>query len=454
LIFDFFIDIFVSAILVSTERKELAMQNWSWRRRIRRIAWTLSMFLLLDVPLAQAQQELLVSSWATDEVLRYDRATGAFLGAFVAAGSGGLSAPQGLAFGPDGDLYVSSFLTNEVLRYDGQTGAFLNVFVAAGSGGLANPHSVAFGPDGNLYVISLFPGEVLSYDGQTGAFLNAFIPPSRLGPQSLTFGPDGALYVRTFLPGDVSVPVLKLDGPTGKFLAFTTDLQLTDTGDLAFGPDGDLYVSEFKTNSVRRYDGQTGAFLNVFVAAGSGGLTGGTILVPGGLLFGPDGDLYATSPGTNEVLRYDGATGEFLNAFVTAGSGGLATPSYLLFRVSTGLGAAEEVQVQIRPGSLPNRINPKSNGLIRVAILSTETFDATTVDPQSLRFGPKGAQEAHNKGHIRDVNHDGRPDLILHFRARATGIQCGHTAASLTGETFVGASIQGFDAIQTVGCKK
>ena len=80
------------------------MQDWRWRRLIRRIAWTLSIFFLLDVPLAQAQQELLVSSNNTNEVLRYDRATGAFLGAFVTAGSGGLVGPRGLAFGPDGAL--------------------------------------------------------------------------------------------------------------------------------------------------------------------------------------------------------------------------------------------------------------------------------------------------------------------------------------------------------------
>jgi hypothetical protein len=112
------------------------------------------------------------------------------------------------------------------------------------------------------------------------------------------------------------------------------------------------------------------------------------------------------------------------------------------------------VTVDIKPGSFPNSINPKSNGVIPVAILTTDTFDATTVDPLSVRFGPKGAKEAHKKGHIEDVNHDGEPDLLLHFRTQATGIQCGQTSASLTGETFDGDPIQGSDSIKTVGCKK
>jgi hypothetical protein len=40
-------------------------------------------------------------------VLRYDGATGAFLGSFVDTGSGGLGEPTGLDFGSDGDLYVA-----------------------------------------------------------------------------------------------------------------------------------------------------------------------------------------------------------------------------------------------------------------------------------------------------------------------------------------------------------
>jgi IPTL-CTERM motif len=77
-------------------------------------------------------------------VLRYNGTTGAFLNAFVAAGSGGLSAPIGLVFGPDGNLYVASRGTNQVLRYNGTTGAFLNAFVAGGSGGLGFPGFLVF----------------------------------------------------------------------------------------------------------------------------------------------------------------------------------------------------------------------------------------------------------------------------------------------------------------------
>jgi FG-GAP-like repeat/FG-GAP repeat len=105
------------------------------------------------------------------------------------------------------------------------------------------------------------------------------------------------------------------------------------------------------------------------------------------------------------------------------------------------------VKIDIKPGSFPNTINLKSHRVIPVAILTTSTFDATTVDPLSVRFSPDGATEAHGKGHIEDVNHDGEPDLVLHFRTQETGIQCGDTAASLTGQTGGGAPIEGSDAI-------
>src|SRR5262249_37645274 len=47
-------------------------------------------------------------------------------------GSGGLNQPIGEAFGPDGNFYVCSYGTNQILRYDGTTGAFIDVFASGG----------------------------------------------------------------------------------------------------------------------------------------------------------------------------------------------------------------------------------------------------------------------------------------------------------------------------------
>lgn len=56
------------------------------------------------------------------------------------------------------------------------------------------------------------------------------------------------------------------------------------------------------------------------------------------------------------------------------------------------------VDIDTKPGSYPNSVNPKRKGVIPVDILTTEEFDATAVDPLSVRFGPDGAIESHGRG--------------------------------------------------------
>ena len=271
---------------------------------------------------------LLVSSASTDNVLRYDATTGAFIDAFVPPGLGGLFSPVGLVFGPDGNLYVSSQTNARVLRYDGINGAFIDEFVSFGSGGLVGPTGLVFGPDGNLYLSSHNNDKVLRYDGITGAFIGEFVPAGTGGldgPHGLVFGPDGNLYVNSRL----NHQVLRYNGVTGALLdAFVSPGSggLVGPTGLVFGPDGNLYVSSIISDQVLRYNAATGAFIDAFVPPGSGGL-----LQPQGLVFVPDGNLYVNSQTNSQVLRYDGATGIFIDAFVSPGSGGLNSPTGLTF---------------------------------------------------------------------------------------------------------------------------
>jgi len=123
-----------------------------------------------------------------------------------------------------------------------------------------------------------------------------------------------------------------------------------------------------------------------------------------------------------------------------------------LFRAISELLGVVAVAVDIKPGDFPNSINLKSNGVIPVAILTTNAFDATTVDPATVRFGRNGTEAQPVHFALADADGDGDRDLILQFRNEDIGLQCGDTLASVRGRTFSGAAIQGSDSVRTVGC--
>jgi hypothetical protein len=116
------------------------------------------------------------------------------------------------------------------------------------------------------------------------------------------------------------------------------------------------------------------------------------------------------------------------------------------------------VDIDIKPGSDPNSVNcqnPKE--VITVAILTTDEFDALSVDHSTILF--EGASEAHvdkngiPQRHEEDVDSDGDIDLVLHFRFKDTTISCESTSGTLTGETYEGQAVQGTDSLNMVNVK-
>jgi uncharacterized protein (TIGR03437 family) len=277
-----------------------------------------SVLLLMSAAASFARADLLVSSRDTLNVLDYDEKTGAYIGVFNKGGN--LMGPEALTFGPDGNLYVADRVSNTVVSFDGKTGAFLKNFVAAGSGGLAGPRDLAFGPDGELYVSSNDNDEVLVYDGTTGAFLRVFVKTPNLSPRGIAFQ-NGNL----FLSSENMNQVLQYSLSGTLLGVFANDSTISSPREIVFGADGNLYLSMVAsgpaTNGVLQINGTTGALIRVFANTG--------LNYPRGLAFGPDGNLYVANGDGNDVVRFSGSTGVYMDIFSNGGV--LSFPSGVAF---------------------------------------------------------------------------------------------------------------------------
>jgi hypothetical protein len=109
------------------------------------------------------------------------------------------------------------------------------------------------------------------------------------------------------------------------------------------------------------------------------------------------------------------------------------------------------VNIGIKPGDSQPVINLSSQGVVPVAILSTSTFDATKVNPLTVRFGRTGTEASPVHSSLQDVNGDGLLDMVLQFNVPNAGLQPGDNQATLMGRTLDGTPFRGSSAIKVIG---
>lgn len=123
------------------------------------------------------------------------------------------------------------------------------------------------------------------------------------------------------------------------------------------------------------------------------------------------------------------------------------------FTINPG-GGVRSVAIDIKPGSSQNNINIGSNGVIPVAILSSESFDALTLDPETIRLNAAAVKVAGKSGkylcHSEDVNADSYPDLVCQVLSDSFVIELGDSTAVLDGKTRSGLSVHGEDYLSIV----
>ena len=125
--------------------------------------------------------------------------------------------------------------------------------------------------------------------------------------------------------------------------------------------------------------------------------------------------------------------------------------------------SAIEVEIDIKPGSCPNPLNTKSKGVLPVAILGTEEFDVTQINPATIQL--EGVSPL--RWNLEDVAtpFDGEPcechelggdgwfDLTLKFRTQDIVAMLGdvndgdEVVLTLTGELYGGTPIEGQDCV-------
>ncbi|MBI2827731.1 MAG: hypothetical protein HYX77_00485 [Acidobacteria bacterium] len=207
---------------------------------------------------------------------------------------------------------------------------------------------------------------------------------------------------------------------------------------------------------------------NLFGIVGTGTMTGfetlaryfpdavvaGNVLMGGPAALYPPGNFFPVS--VAEVGFVDPAAGDFRLAetspFKHMGTDD-TDPGVDFDALAAAMVPVIPVTIDIKPGSDPNSINLGSGGTVPVAILSTQVFDAATVDSTSVtlagarvRLKGKGTPMAA----LEDVNGDGVPDLVVHVLTEALTLSDTDTLAILEGQTVDGRRIRGTGAVRIV----
>jgi DNA-binding beta-propeller fold protein YncE len=201
-------------------------------------------------------------------------------------------------------LFVANGGGNSVFDYSTSPVGGPGTFVAPGSGGLESPRGLAFRPDG-LYVAGL--NGIYVYN-TAGAFIREF--GAGTNPFGLVFN-GGYLYATDVFGNFVD----EYNPTTGALVSTFVPAGsggLSGARGLVFAPDGNLLVSSPGSGNILEYNGTTGAFIGVFASG----------LDPRDLVFGPNGNLYVANFAGNDVLELNGSTGALIGTLASTGLNG------------------------------------------------------------------------------------------------------------------------------------
>jgi len=269
---------------------------------------------------ANATHDLLVGNLNSGEVLQFN-ANGSST-ALIAAGSGInpfsiLALTNGNLLIADADLGGDPTGHHQIVEYNAATGVtsqFIDLTTPVGTGTFAGdppqPSSLAFDADGNL-LIGLSPddaadGAVEKFNIKTGAMVGT-IAKGVGDPSGLALVPS---QISDLLVGNLAGGgVLRYSSANQRLAAGGVAPGAngsSQTAGVAVAPDGSYYVSSpgsgpGGSGQVLHYS-NFGAFLNVLGASDG---TRATLMYPGTVAFGPNGNLYVADLGAGVIDQFD-----------------------------------------------------------------------------------------------------------------------------------------------------
>jgi len=101
---------------------------------------------------------------------------------------------------------------------------------------------------------------------------------------------------------------------------------------------------------------------------------------------------------------------------------------------------------------MPDSFRPGSQGKLRVIILSSPNFDATTIDPSTLSLA--GAPVSSVREQPLDINADGLIDAFFYFEIKNLNLSPNDTQIRISGETFSGQKFKGSASIRVINTSR